>query len=182
MFLSVGLDDQLPAVDGRRGASEPRTRHDATRLPTSGPFVDNVRMVRYARAAAGLLAAVLAAGCSSRHVASGAQSPAPTTATVTATASTGVSLADECTSAIAYWTGQALTPGADQGYDYQEMGLSAVEYQILQDVISLARPVARASGLSAVQAFAERTARPRCVAYLAAVSASPSASGRGWPQ
>jgi hypothetical protein len=137
-------------------------------------------MVRYARAAAGLLAAVLAAGCSSRHVASGARSSAPTTAT--ATASTGVSLADECTSAIAYWTGQALTPGADQGYDYQEMGLSAVEYQILQDVISLAGPVARASGLSAVQAFAERTARPRCVAYLASVSASPSASGKGWPQ
>ena len=127
-------------------------------------------MVRSARAAAGLLAVALVAGCSSQHAATAAP------------ASSGVSLADECASAIAYWTGQALTPGADQGYDYQEMGLSATEYQILLAVIPLARPVARQSGVAAAQAFAQRTARPRCAAYLASQSAAPSPSGKGWPQ
>jgi hypothetical protein len=144
--------------------------------PFSPDVVHNVRMVRAARVAAGVLAAALAAGCSSQHAVTS------TTSTTAAPASPGVSLVDECASAIAYWTGQALTPGADQGYDYQEMGLSASEYQILQDVISLARPVARQSGVPAAQAFAQRTARPRCAAYLASQSAAPSASGKGWPQ
>jgi hypothetical protein len=127
-------------------------------------------MVRAAGVTAGLLAAALVASCSSQHAASAVPS------------SSGVSLADECASAIAYWTGQALTPGADQGYDYQEMGLSATEYHLLLAVIPLARPVARQSGVPAAQAFAQRTARPRCVAYLASQSAAPSPSGNGWPQ
>jgi len=140
-------------------------------------MTDNVRMVRSAHATAALLAAALLAGCSSQH----AVSSTPTSVSVTPTAS-GVSLVDECASAIAYWTGQALTPGTNQGYDYQEMGLSAAEYQILQAVTLLARPVARQSGVPAAQTFAQSTARPRCAAYLASRSAAPSASGKGWPQ
>lgn len=140
-------------------------------------------------AAIGLVTMAMLAGCSghgSPHVSSGqsasvsASAPAPTASSTSA--SRPVSLVDECASAIAYWVGQALTPGADQGYDYQEMGLTATEYKILLATVVSARPVAQKSGLSAAQAYALGSARPQCAAYLAAQSASPSASSGGWPQ
>jgi hypothetical protein len=145
-------------------------------------MVDHVRMIRPAHAAAALLAAALLAGCSAQHAVSAASTSPSASSASPSPSPSGVSLVDECASAISYWTGQALTPGPDQGYDYQEMGLSAAEYEILKAVILLARPVARQSGVPAAQTFAQRTATPRCAAYLASASAAPSASGKGWPQ
>ncbi len=126
----------------------------------------------------------LAAGCSSGvstspTVGRVSASPAPGTGSATTSAP---SPTQECVSAIAYWAVQALTPGADQGYDYQEMGLSAGEYKILLDLTARARPIAKQSGADAAQAFVRREALPRCAAYVATHSASASSAGPGWPQ
>jgi hypothetical protein len=122
--------------------------------------------------------ALLAAcsGPSSAHAGSGQSVSA------FASASQSVSLIEECASAIAYWVGQALTPGADQGYDYQEMGLTATEYKILLAIVASARPVAQKSGLPAAQAYALGSARPQCAAYLASWPDTPGVSSGGWPQ
>ncbi|MBS2966251.1 hypothetical protein KGA66_24615 [Actinocrinis puniceicyclus] len=130
-----------------------------------------------------LLAAALCAGCASGASSAAGNGRGGAAGTpASAKAAQPASPADECASAIAYWAGQALTPGADQGYDYQEMGLSADEYQILLAVTALARPVARKSGLPAARAFARREALPRCAAYVSSHPASPTAPGGGWPQ
>ena len=144
-------------------------------------MAENASMSHRASASAvgaiGLVAMALLAGCSGQR-----STHAGSVQSVSASASQPVSLVDECASAIAYWAGQALTPGADQGYDYQEMGLTATEYKILLAIIPSARPVAQKSGLPAAQAYALGSARPQCAAYLASQSAAPSASSHGWPQ
>lgn len=175
------------AGHGRACLARPRDQNDEDdpHVPAFTEVLaitENANMSHRASASAvtaiGLVTMALLAACSghsSAHAGSGQSVPA----SAYASASRSVSLVDECASAIAYWVGQALTPGADQGCDYQEMGLTATEYKILLAIVASARPVVQKSGLPAAQAYALESGRPQCAAYLASQPATPSASNGG---
>ena len=93
--------------------------------------------------------------------------------------STAADPVGDCAVSVAYWTRQLLSPGGDEGLDYQEMGLSDGEYTIVRALVPTTRPVAVSKGLQAAQNFALDQARPRCRAYLAALPTA-SATLNGW--
>ena len=119
-----------------------------------------------------LLAAALLL-CSACAAQPGSPAPSPT--------ATRVDLVEECASSVAYWVRFLVTPGSDMGLDYQEMGLSGGENDIVRVLLPAAGNTAKRQGLPAAQAYALQQARPRCRSYLARLAASPS-SAPGWPQ
>lgn len=92
-----------------------------------------------------------------------APSPAPTPGTATATAtSQPASDADLCTRLVTYWARRTL---ADDTYgDYQSMGLSHGQYQILMDVVAAGRSVRQRQGTEAVLRLMDRQAHTACTA------------------
>ncbi|MFJ4579783.1 hypothetical protein [Streptomyces echinatus] len=87
----------------------------------------------------------------------GAPRPAsPTTAPAAASA------ADLCARIVAHWSREALD-GGTYG-DYQSMGLSNGQYDILRDVVDAARPVRRRQGTAAANRLIDRQARAGCAA------------------
>ncbi|MFD3695958.1 hypothetical protein ACFWUZ_07325 [Streptomyces sp. NPDC058646] len=114
------------------------------------------RSARTAGAAA--VVAVLALGCSPGapgSPATGPASPAPRT----------TSPEELCAHLITHWSGVLLDaePGQDPvGLDYQAMGLSGGQNEILRAVVTAARAEERAAGRDAGRALAAREARQRC--------------------
>lgn len=114
------------------------------------------RSARLAGAAA--LVAALALGCS----------PDGTQATPTAPATPAphtTSPQDLCTRLITHWSGVLLDaePGEDPvGRDYQAMGLSGGQYDILRAVVAAARTEEQARGRDAGRDLVAREARQRC--------------------
>lgn len=119
-----------------------------------------------------LLAAALLL-CSACAAQPGSPAPSPT--------ATRVDPVEECASSVAYWVRYLVTPGSDMGLDYQEMGLSGGENDIVQVLLPAAGSTAKRQGPPAAQAYALQQARPRCRSYLARLGASPS-SAPGWPR
>lgn len=107
--------------------------------------------------------------------------PPPSTTTSTTTAATTADLVEECADSVAYWVRYLLTPGSDSGLDYQEMGLSGGENDIVRDLLPAAGSTAKRQGLPAAQSYALTQAGPRCQSYLLALSATPN-SAPGWPK
>ncbi|MFJ8145237.1 hypothetical protein ACIQ6R_09195 [Streptomyces sp. NPDC096048] len=118
-----------------------------------------------------LPAAALAAGCDD----SGAERPgsgdtARATATVTASASASASaqgsLSGEelCTSAVGYWAHEMLAGKTPYG-DYQSMGLSNRQYDILREVVDAARATRRDQGPAAAEEVTDRQVRASCAAH-----------------
>ncbi|TDU02858.1 hypothetical protein EDD99_1267 [Streptomyces sp. 846.5] len=120
-----------------------------------------------------LAAALLLCSACAAHPGTAARSPSPT--------ATRVDALEECASSVAYWVRYLVTPGSDMGLDYQEMGLSGGENDIVRALLPAAGSTAKGQGLPAAQAYALQQARPRCRSYLARLAASPS-SAAGWPQ
>ncbi|MGW4346369.1 hypothetical protein ACWEL8_14965 [Streptomyces sp. NPDC004690] len=118
---------------------------------------------------AGVLSGVLSAGCAGpaatgpggapsptppAHPASG-RSPAPPSPSPRVT-----SPAELCARAVAYWARKVLD---DDTYgDYQSMGLSNTQYEILRRVVAAARPIRQGQGTDAVQHLIDRQARTEC--------------------
>lgn len=111
-----------------------------------------------------LLAGVLSAGCAGHggappptppaHPASG-RSPAPPSPSPRVT-----SPAELCARAVAYWARKVLD---DDTYgDYQSMGLSNTQYEILRRVVAAARPIRQRQGTDAAQHLIDRQARTDC--------------------
>ncbi|WP_052432710.1 hypothetical protein [Streptacidiphilus carbonis] len=133
-----------------------------------GPGLRRIRL-----AAAALL---LCAGCAATAHSTGLppdSSPDPSPS------ATRVDPVEQCADSVAYWVRYLVTPGNDQGFDYQEMGLSGGENDIVNALLPTARATVQRQGPSAAQADALAQARPRCRAYLAAASGSPAP---GWPR
>lgn len=123
-----------------------------------------------------LLAGVLSAGCAGGtpatghggappptpsappHPASGRPSappPAPSSPSPRVT-----SPAELCTGVVAYWSRKVLDE--DTYGDYQSMGLSNTQYEILRRVVAAARPVRLRQGVDAAQHLIDRQARTDC--------------------
>ncbi|MCX5196648.1 hypothetical protein OOK31_22605 [Streptomyces sp. NBC_00249] len=70
-----------------------------------------------------------------------------------------------CTALITHWAGVVLDGGEGQDavhLDYQAMGLSGGQNEILRTVLDLARPVQRTQGRDAARALTAREASARC--------------------
>ncbi|MCX4693935.1 hypothetical protein [Streptomyces sp. NBC_01408] len=122
------------------------------------------RSARTAGAAAALTTALalgittLTLGCSpgaARAPATGPPAPAPHT----------TSSEELCVSLLTHWSGVLLDaePGQDPvGRDYQAMGLSGDQYDILRAVVASARTETQTRGRDAGRDLADRQIRLRC--------------------
>ncbi|MGW6855320.1 hypothetical protein [Streptomyces xanthophaeus] len=125
------------------------------------------RSARTAGAAA--LVAALALGCTTGGGAGGTADGtrgAPTASgTPSAPAPHTTSPQDLCTHLITHWSGVLLDAGPDQdpvGLDYQAMGLSGGQNDILRAVVAAARTEEQTAGREASRALVAREARLRC--------------------
>ncbi|WP_093907113.1 hypothetical protein [Streptomyces sp. cf386] len=105
-----------------------------------------------------LLTAGLAAGCGGR---SGARDGAgETRASANSPSPSATPPARLCTRIIGYWSRRALT--GDTYGDYQSMGLSDGQYEILRKVVDAARAERRHADASAADRLIDRRARELC--------------------
>ncbi|GHD28110.1 hypothetical protein [Streptomyces galbus] len=107
---------------------------------------------------AGALAGVLATGCGAPAAtgADGAHTTAPA-------AASPAPPEDLCTRVVAHWSREVLD-GTTYG-DYQSMGLSNGQYEILRAVVDEARAEKRRAGAAAADALIGRRVREGCVAW-----------------
>lgn len=105
-----------------------------------------------------LLAAGLAAGCGGQ---SGARDGASETrASANSPSPSATPPAQLCTRIIGYWSRRTLT---DDTYgDYQSMGLSDGQYEILRKVVDAARAERRRADATAADRLIDRRARELC--------------------
>jgi hypothetical protein len=115
-----------------------------------------------------LLTAALATACGN----SGTGGPSSATvSTATGAGPTGTSRpspapasdAELCVRVVAHWSREVLD-GGTYG-DYQSMGLSNRQYDILREVVDAARPVRRAQGDRAAHELIDRRTRTRCAEH-----------------
>ncbi|KUN19170.1 hypothetical protein AQJ23_38185 [Streptomyces antibioticus] len=109
----------------------------------------------------GFLAALLAlGGCGGSGSATTARAGATTTA---ATPATPTPPEDLCTRLVAHWSREVL----DQNTygDYQSMGLSNGQYDILIKVVDAARAEKKKQGAAAADQLIDRQARSGCVRW-----------------
>lgn len=105
-----------------------------------------------------LLAATLTAGCGGRP---GARDGASETrASADSPSPSATSPAQLCTRLIGYWSRRALT--GDTYGDYQSMGLSDGQYEILREVVDAARAERERSDARAADRLIDRRARELC--------------------
>ncbi|MCG7211010.1 hypothetical protein [Streptomyces arenae] len=71
-----------------------------------------------------------------------------------------VSDADLCARIVAHWAREVL--GSGTYGDYQSMGLSNGQYEILRDVVDAARALKRRQGAAAADRLIDRRARSAC--------------------
>ncbi|OIJ69070.1 hypothetical protein [Streptomyces mangrovisoli] len=130
--------------------------------PSPGASALGFRPGPVGAALAAALAAVLAAatGCTGTHPAdataggrTAASSPAPRT----------TSPEDLCARVVAHWSREVLD--SDTYGDYQTMGLSNGQYDILRRVVDAARAEKRRAGARAADLLIDRRARSGCAAW-----------------
>ncbi|MGW5089424.1 hypothetical protein [Streptomyces coelicoflavus] len=120
-----------------------------------------------ALAALALVMAVAAAGCGGRG-GSGDPAGASTGTAHSAPMSPATSgpprppsRAELCVSAVGYWAHEMLDGGKPYG-DYQSMGLSNRQYDILRQVVEAARAAKRTQGVRAAEELIGHQAREAC--------------------
>ncbi|MFE6283952.1 hypothetical protein [Streptomyces sp. NPDC057877] len=105
--------------------------------------------------AAALLLTLLSTGCGT------ADSPPTSAGTSAAPSPTPTPPEDLCTRLVSHWSREVLDSGTYG--DYQSMGLSNGQYEILREVVDAARAEKRRHGAQAADALIERRARAGCV-------------------
>ncbi|AKZ55139.1 conserved exported protein of unknown function [Streptomyces ambofaciens ATCC 23877] len=95
-----------------------------------------------------------------RTTASASTSASPA-ASASASAQPTLSGAELCTNAVRYWAREMLAGGTPYG-DYQSMGLSNRQYDILREVVDAARATKRAQGQRAADELIDRRASEDC--------------------
>jgi hypothetical protein len=87
--------------------------------------------------------------------------------------------AETCALQVGYWATELLGAKSDEGYDYQEMGLTDADYRLVLAIVAQARRVRRTHSREETLAFVEREAQRRCAARTA--TTCTTAAGGGWP-
>ncbi|WP_327182470.1 hypothetical protein [Streptomyces sp. NBC_01334] len=101
---------------------------------------------------AGLLAGLLATGCGASGSAGASGTPSPPTSTT--------SPEELCTRIVAHWSREVLDSTAYG--DYQSMGLSNGQYEILRTVVDAARTAKKRQGADAADELIGREAAEGC--------------------
>ncbi|OMI90035.1 hypothetical protein ACGH52_10520 [Streptomyces sp. BBFR25] len=120
--------------------------------------------LRRGRAALTLLAAVVVVGCGNSGDGPGGSPGAARGASVSSPPSPSprpLSGAELCVSAVGYWAREMLDGGEPYG-DYQSMGLSNRQYDILREVVDAARARERDQGAPAADESIDRQVRRAC--------------------
>ncbi|MDT0610792.1 hypothetical protein [Streptomyces lancefieldiae] len=107
-----------------------------------------------------LLTAVAAAGCGNPGDGE-AGSGTPRGASAPPTSPRPPSAAELCVRAVGYWARDMLD-GKDTYGDYQSMGLSNRQYDILREVVDAARATNRDQGAGAAERLIDRQVREAC--------------------
>ncbi|WP_254645119.1 hypothetical protein [Streptomyces sp. BV286] len=112
-----------------------------------------------------LLAAALVTGCGEPHTPNGAsaarQSTPPGSGAAPSPAATPPE--DLCARIVAHWSREVLDDGTYG--DYQSMGLSNGQYDILRDVVDAARITKAREGRKAAERLIDRETRTGCEAW-----------------
>jgi len=87
--------------------------------------------------------------------------------------------AETCALQVGYWAGELLKPNHDKGYDYQEMGLTTADYQIVLDITKDAKRLQRTATREQTLAFVAREAQRRCAGH--GTTTCTAATNAGWP-
>ncbi|OQR65205.1 hypothetical protein B6E66_05305 [Streptomyces maremycinicus] len=111
---------------------------------------------------AALLVALFATGCgaSGRDGASGTGPPAASLSAPPSGSPSTASPAELCTRIVAHWSREVLDSTAYG--DYQSMGLSNGQYEILRTVVDAARAVRKSQGADAADELIDREAGRGC--------------------
>ncbi|WP_395572545.1 hypothetical protein [Streptomyces sp. BK79] len=91
----------------------------------------------------------------------GPGSPAASRETAAATTRQPLSPADLCVTAVQYWA-REIMDGATPYGDYQSMGLSNRQYDVLREVVAAARTARREQGSAAAERLIAHQARETC--------------------
>ncbi|MEV6958496.1 hypothetical protein AB0M97_04660 [Streptomyces sp. NPDC051207] len=126
------------------------------------------------RPAAALALVVLLTGCGAAQPArDGSATPPPGTPAPRTT-----SPDDLCARIVGHWSREVLN--GDAYGDYQSMGLSNGQYEILRAVVDAARAEKRRAGARAADALIDRRAAAGCAElYRTGTPATPGTSGKG---
>ncbi|MCZ9350590.1 hypothetical protein NGM36_12410 [Streptomyces mutabilis] len=92
-----------------------------------------------------------------------ATAPTPASASTSTSARPALSPEELCTTAVRHWA-RRLLDGATPYGDYQSMGLSNRQYDILREVVSAARTAERDRGPRAARMLIDHQARAGCAA------------------
>ncbi|MEU1046281.1 hypothetical protein ABZ400_14105 [Streptomyces sp. NPDC005897] len=120
--------------------------------------------LRRGPAALTLVATVVVVGCGNSGDGPGGSSGAARGASASSPPSPSprpLSGAELCVSAVGYWAREMLDGGEPYG-DYQSMGLSNRQYDILREVVDAARASERAQGAPAADELTDRQVRQAC--------------------
>ncbi|OWA04264.1 hypothetical protein B9W62_29050 [Streptomyces sp. CS113] len=121
------------------------------------------RTPRRGRAALTLVTAVVVVGCGSGDGAGGSAGSAHGASASAAPSASRQPLsgAELCVSAVGYWAREMLDGGEPYG-DYQSMGLSNRQYDILREVVDEARAAQRDQGARTARELLDRRVRQAC--------------------
>ena len=87
--------------------------------------------------------------------------------------------AETCTLQVGYWAAELVKATTDQGYDYQEMGLTAPDYRLVLAITKEARQLRRHATEEQTLAFVARESARRCAGRKA--TTCTTGAGAGWP-
>jgi hypothetical protein len=87
--------------------------------------------------------------------------------------------AETCALQVGYWANELLKPNHDKGYDYQEMGLTTADFQLVLDITKAARRLGPGTTHQQQLAFVNREAQRRCAGR--GTTTCTTATHAGWP-
>jgi hypothetical protein len=88
--------------------------------------------------------------------------------------------AETCALQVGYWAVEVLKPDFNsRGYDYQKMGLTTTDYQLVLDIAKEAKQLRRTATREQTLAFIAREAQRRCADK--ATTTCTTATPNGWP-
>ncbi|WP_203227174.1 hypothetical protein [Streptomyces cyaneogriseus] len=117
---------------------------------------------RASRLTLALLATALTAACAAPGAPGGPATASPRRTGTPAPASPALSDRELCARLVSHWARETLE--GDTYGDYQSMGLSGGQYEILLAIVAAARDTGRRQGARAAHELIDREARERCAA------------------
>ena len=87
--------------------------------------------------------------------------------------------AETCALQVGYWATELVKADTDRGYDYQEMGLTEPDYQLVLAITREARQLRRHATEAQTLAFVARESGRRCAGRKP--TTCTTGGGAGWP-